>query len=122
MTISSQFNRKYHVLLNEAFIKSRSISFRQWLDTNTGGCLKFWRGEDYDDMDDLKQIMKLMNIDYAIDGEDKLSTTKVDNHQLMRHIDWIRKILNENGIEFDEDINEWERLKQQAIEMMEIER
>ena len=120
--ISSQFNRKYHALLNEAFTKSRSISFRQWLDTSTGGCLKFWREEDYTDMDDLKQLMKLMNIDYAIDGEEKLSTTKVDNLQLMRHIDWIRKILNENGIEFQEDVEEWERLKQQAIEMMETER
>ena len=119
MTISSEFNRKYHALLNEAFMKSRKISFREWLDTNTGTCLIFWRDEDYTDMDELKQIMKLMNIDYSVDGEDKLSTTKVDNHQLMRHIDWIRKILNENGIEFDEDIEEWERLKQQAIEMME---
>ncbi len=116
------FNRKYHTLLNEAYLKARKISFRQWLDTNTGTCLIFWRGEEYDSMDELKQIMKLMNIDYAVDGEEKMSTTKVDNHQLMRHIDWVRKILNENGLEFDEDVEEWERLKQQAIEMMKNER
>ena len=122
MNISSQFNRKYHALLNEAYLKARKISFREWLDTNTGTCLMFWRGEDYDTMDELKQIMKIMNINYAVDGEEKLSTIKVDNHQLMRHIDWIRKILNENGIEFDEDVEEWERLKQQALEMMENKR
>ena len=114
MKISSQFNRKYHALLNEAFIKSRSIMFRQWKDLNTGGCLTFWRGEDYDDMDDLKQIFKLMNIDYNVDGDEKKSTVDVDNTELIRHIDWIRKILNENGIEFDEDIEEWERMKEEA--------
>ena len=114
MKISSPFNRKYHALLNEAFTKARKISFRQWLDTNTGTCLIFWRGEEYSDMDELKQIFKLMNIDYLADGEEKLSTVKVDNFQLTKHIDFIRKILNENGIEFEEDIEEWERILQDA--------
>lgn len=114
MTISSQFNRKYHALLNEAYWKARSISFREWQDTSTGGCLIFWRGDDYDDMDDLKQIMKLMNLDYGIEGDGKRSTTDVDNKELVRHIDWIRKILNENGIEFQEDIEKWELIKAQA--------
>ena len=114
MNISSAFNRKYHALLNEAFTKARSISFREWQDTSTGGCLIFWRGDDYEDMDELKQIMKLMNLDYLVAGDGKMSTIDVDNRQLMRHIDWIRKILNENGIEFDEDIEKWERMKQEA--------
>ena len=30
MKISDPFNRFYHAILNEAFTKARSISFRQW--------------------------------------------------------------------------------------------
>ena len=51
MKISSQFNRLYHALLNEAFEKARQISFRAWKDTNTGGCLIFYKYEDYDSME-----------------------------------------------------------------------
>lgn len=111
MTISSHFNRFYHALLNEAFEKARQISFRQWKDTNTGGCLIFYKDEDYTDMDELKQIFKLMNINYEIDDDKKLSTSDIDNKALCDHIEWITKILNENGIEFEHDIEEYERLK-----------
>jgi hypothetical protein len=113
-TISSQFNRLYHALLNEAFTKARQISFRDWKCDQTDGCLIFYKHEDYSDMDDLKQIFKLMNLDYEVDGDEKISTTKVDNKQLVRHIDWITKILNENGIEFNHDIEKWERIKKEA--------
>ena len=112
--ISSRFNRFYHSLLNEAYQKARQISFREWKDTNTGGCLIFYKHEDYEDMDDLKQIFKLMNLNYVVDGDKKLSTTKIDNKSLCLHIEWITKILNENGIEFDADIEKWERLKKDA--------
>ncbi|RLE46593.1 hypothetical protein DRJ25_03945 [Candidatus Woesearchaeota archaeon] len=114
MKISDPFNRFYHAILNEAFTKARSISFRQWKDTNTGTCLIFHRGEDYDEMDELKQIFKLMNIDLPVDGEDKLSTTKVDNKQLAEHIEFITRILNENGVTFNHDDEEWKRLKVEA--------
>ncbi len=129
MTITDRFNRFYHAILSEAFTKSRSISFREWRDENTNGCLVFYKGEvpdgDYDRVacpkdtpfkldTSLKTIFKMMNLDYAIDGESKVSTTKIENVQLCRHIEWITKILNENGIEFDHDIEKWERLKQEA--------
>lgn len=113
-TISSPFNRFYHALLNEAYKKARQISFREWKCDQTGGCLIFYRMEDYEDMDDLKQIFKLMNLDYEVDGDKKLSTTKIDNKRLCRHIVWITKILNENGIEFDHDIERWEQIKREA--------
>ncbi len=113
-TISSPFNRYYHALLNEAFKKARQISFREWKDTSTGGCLIFYRLEDYEDMDDLKQIFKLMNLNYVVDGDKKLSTTKVDNKMLCLHIEWIVKILNENGLELDADVEKWERIKREA--------
>ncbi len=65
-------------------------------------------------MDDLKQIFKLMNLNYVVDGDKKLSTTKVDNKMLCLHIEWITKILNENGLELDADIEKWERIKREA--------
>ncbi len=113
-TISSRFNRRYHALLNESYTKARQISFREWVDTNTGTCLIFYKHEEYSDMNDLKQLFKLMNINYVVDGDKKLSTTKIENKALCEHIDFITRILNENGIEFDEDIEAWERLKQEA--------
>jgi len=131
MTITDRFNRFYHAILSEAFTKARSISFREWRDDSGNGCLVFYKGEapegDYDcvacakgtpfELDtSLKTIFKMMNLDYEIDetGDKKVSTTEIENVQLCRHIDWITKILNENGIEFDHDIEKWERLKQEA--------
>ncbi len=116
MEISPPFNKFYHAILKEAFNKARSISFREWKDTNTGTCLIFWKNEDYDAMDELKQIFKLMNIDLPVDGDYKLSTTKTDNKQLCRHIVFITKILNENGITFAHDDAEWERILKETTE------
>lgn len=112
--ITSNFNRFYHALLNEAYQKARQISFREWKDTNTGGCLIFYKHEDYEDMDDLKQIFKLMNINYSVDGDKKLSTAKINSKALCEHIIWITKILNENGITFKHDDEEWERILNNA--------
>jgi len=106
--------RFYHALLNEAYTKARKISFREWMDTNTGTCLTFHKGEEYDTMDELKQIFKLMNINYVVDGEKKLSTAKINSKPLCEHIIWITKILNENGIEFQHNIEEYERIKESA--------
>ena len=111
MEISGRYNRFYHAILTEAYNKARSISFREWKSDQGNGCLIFYCGEDYDTMDELKQIFKLMNLDLPVDGDKKLSTTKVDNKQLCRHIIFIEKILSENGIEFQYNIEEYERIK-----------
>ena len=108
--ITSSFNRFYHAILNEAFVKARQISFREWKNTDTGGCLIFYKDEDYSDMDELKQIFKLMNVEYKVDGEKKLSTAKINSKALCEHIVWVTKILNENGITFKHDDEEWERI------------
>ena len=112
--ITTNFNRFYHAILNEAFKKARQISFRQWKCDQTGGNLIFYKHEDYSDMDELKQIMKLMNINYVVDGDKKLSTAKINSKDLCTHIVWITKILNENGIEFDHDREEYELIKLKA--------
>lgn len=129
MTISQRFNGFYHALLTEAYKKAHSISFREWRDDNGRGCLVFRKGEapegDYDcvacakgtpfELDtSLKTIFKNMNLNYEIDGDKKVSTTDIENLHLCRHIEWITKILNENGIEFDHDVEKWERLKLEA--------
>ena len=125
MNISNPFNGFYHAILTEAYNKARSISFREWKSNEGQGCLIFYRGEDYDcvalpsdvpfELDSsLKTIFKSMNLDYPVDQDKKTSTTKVDNKQLCRHIVWITKILNENGITFNHDDEEWERIKLEA--------
>lgn len=130
MTITQRFNGFYHALLEEAFIKLRSISFREWKNPTTGGCLVFYRGatEDGNDYDraaypkgtpferdfGLKTILKNMNTHYGMDGENKVSTVDIENKALCEHIDWFTKILNENGEEFAHDIEKWERIKREA--------
>lgn len=115
MNISNPYNRFYHgVLLKQAFDNSRQISFREWKDTNTGGCLIFYKGEDYDTMDELKQIFKLMNLDYPIDEDAKTSTRDIDSKELVRHIEWAVKILGENGVLLPFIEEQWERILQDA--------
>ena len=128
MNISKSFNRFYHALLTEFFNKTRSVSFREWKSSN-GGCLVFYKGTaddgDYDcvacpkdtpfELDtSLKTIFKNMNTNYYVDDDKKISTTDIDNKALCEHIDWVTKILNENGFEFEHDIRKWERLKREA--------
>jgi len=125
MNISNSFNRFYHALLSEFFKKTRSVSFGEWRDMNTGTCLIFWKDEDYDCValpkdtpieqdSSLKTIFKFMNLNYPVDADGKTSTTEISNRDLCNHIDWVTKILNENGFEFEHDRIKWERLKREA--------
>jgi len=112
--ITSNFNRFYYALLNEAYHKLRQVSFREWKSDQDGGTLTFYKHEDYTDMQELKEIFKLMNLDYAVDGDKKISTAKINSKALCQHIVWITKILNENGHTFDYDDAEWDRIMAEA--------
>lgn len=122
MSISSNFNRFYHgvvlsQVLNAKDFKGRpvrDIQFREWKDTSTGSALTFYKDEDYYDLDDLKEIFKLMNLNYPIDGDSKESTTTISSKDLSYHIDWVLKIMGENGIELAFIREEWERLLMSA--------
>jgi len=129
MTISQSFNGFYHALLTEFFNKTWSVSFREWKSNQGNGCMIFYKGVagegDYDcvaspkgtdfELDtSLKTIFKNMNTSYGMDGEKKISTTDIDNKSLCEHIDWVTKILNENGYEFEHDMAKWERIKREA--------
>lgn len=125
MNISSRFNRFYHALLNEAFKNTTAIQFREWVDSSSGLPFTFFKDIDYDTVavdkgtpperdNSLKTIFKNMNLDYDMTEDGKISTTEIENVRLCRHIEWITKVLNENGVQFKHDIEEWERLKRDA--------
>ena len=115
MNISNNFNRFLHgVVLKQCFDNSRQVSFRSWKDTTTGGCLIFYRGEDYDTMDELKQLFKLMNLYYPIEEDGKVSTRDITSKELSRHIEFVLKIMGENGILLPFIEEDWDRILQDA--------
>lgn len=115
MTISNRFNRFYHsAVLKDAFDQARELQFREWKDADTGGALTFYKNEDYYDIDDLKQIFKLMNINYPIDDESKVGTANITSKELSDHIEWVIKIMGQNGIELEFIREEWERTLREA--------
>jgi hypothetical protein len=85
-----------------------------WVDTETGGVFEFVKGEHFNDMDDLKQLLKNMNLDYAVSEDKKISTSDIDSKALMQHIEWVIRLANENNITFDFVEAEWKRLLEQA--------
>ena len=115
MNISQRFNRYLHgVVLDQCFRHSRQVSFREWKDTGTGGCLIFYRDEDYEDMNELKQLFKLMNLDYPIEEDGKVSTRDITSKEMTRHIEFVLKIMAENGTLLPVVEEEWQRLLEQA--------
>ena len=111
MTISQQFNKFYHgVVLRQAYDQADEIYFSQWKDTGTGGVLSFRKGVDYSSLDELKQIFKLMNIDYPVDGDMKMSTTIADPVTIQRQIEFVIRTMGENCIELEYIRQEWELL------------
>jgi len=111
MEISTQFNRFYHsAVLTELFRKANTLKFHDWIDDESGNALTFIRGENYSEMDELKQILKNMNLDYSIDEDKKISTAKIDSQSLMQHIEWCIKLAGLNNIEFSFVEDEWSRI------------
>lgn len=61
-------------------------------------------------MDELKQLLKNMNLDYAVSGDSKISTTAIENKALVQHIEFCFRLAAENHICLDVIEEEWERL------------
>lgn len=115
MNISNNFNRFYHsAVLTELYRKCGALKFNGWVDTESGDVLTFIKGENFNDMDDLKQILKNMNLDYAIDEDKKISTSKIESKALIQHIEWCIELAALNNIEFSFVESEWKRLMEQA--------
>ena len=115
MNISIAFNNFYHgPVLTELFRRCGTLKFRLWIDSETGGVFEFVKGEHFNDMEDLKQLLKNMNLDYPIEEEDKTSTSEIDSKSLVQHIDFVIAIAGENNISFGFIEDEWERLLNEA--------
>jgi hypothetical protein len=113
MEISNQFNKFYHSrILTDMFKKSNDILFRRLIDTRTGGAFIIRKYDDYNDMDELKQLLKILNVNYGVNVEKdcKISTTDIEVKELLNHIEWVLLIASQNGIELDMVREEWDRL------------
>lgn len=111
--ISTRFNRFYHkCVLTDLYNKSYSLVFRHLQDTRTNGAFKISKYEDYHSTDELKQLLKLLNLDYAVDEKEdkKVSTKDIEVKPLLEHIEFCIKVGIENGLELDFVKREWEQL------------
>jgi len=115
VNISSNYNRFYHkAVLTELYRKCGTLKFRLWIDDEAGGVFEFTKGEHFNDMEDLKQLLKAMNLDYSVNGNDKISTRDIDSKALSQHISWTIALAGENGISFGFIEEEWNRLLNEA--------
>ena len=113
MKISSKFNRFFHsAVLTDLFNKSYKLKFENLIDTRTNQLFTIEKYEDYQDMDDLKQLLKVLNLDYAVDEEKdkKISTKDIDNKALVQHIEFCIQVGIWSNIELQIVKDEWERL------------
>lgn len=114
--ISIQFNKFYHkCVLSDLYKKSRKLVFKHLKDTRTNGAFTIYKHEDYESLDELKQLLKLLNLDYAVkeDESGKISTKDISVKALLEHTEWVIQVGIWNGIELNFVTDEWERLKQQ---------
>lgn len=113
--ISSNFNRFYHSrILNDMFNKSHSIRFNELLDTRTNKVFEIVKYEDYNSLNELKQLLKIMNVDYGvdIDRDCKISTKDIETKELLQHIEYVMKICGDNDITLPFVQEEWDLMIQ----------
>lgn len=103
MRISRNFNRFYHSLIGELFKKSNN---KLWIEDV--GYLYVYN------LNQLKQALKYLNLDYPRKDYLPLSTRDIGNKKLIEHIEFIFKIAGDNGISFDVIEQEWQRLLNEA--------
>ena len=111
--ISGQFNRFYHSrILTDAFRKTNAFIIYELQDTRTNDYFCIVKDKDYDDMDELKQLFKTLNLNYAVnEAEDKkVSTKDIEVKPLLEHIEWVLKLCAENDVELDMVREDWDRL------------
>ena len=109
--ISSRFNRFYHkCVLTDLFNKSNKLVFTYLKDETTGGAFTIYKYEDYHDMEDLKQLLKVLNLDYRVKDNENVSTCDITSKELSEHIEYCFKLAADNGIDLDVIREEWERM------------
>lgn len=113
MTITQKFNKFYHsAILKDLFDKSNQILFKELMDTRTGGAFVIRKYEDYNCLDELKQLLKILNVNYGVDTEKdcKVSTKDIDVKELLNHIEWVFDLASKNQIELSVVREEWDRM------------
>ena len=103
MFISQNFNRFYHALIREFYLKApRCLKI-------DGFGLIYVKGMG---ADNFKQLLKIVNLDYPRDEMGiPISTTVIGNKDLTEHIEFIFYIAGMNGIELEVVKQEWENLR-----------
>lgn len=115
MNISSEFNGFLHgPLLTDFFNRVYELHFELWVD-DKGGIFTFVKGENFNDMDDLKQLLKDLNLDYPVreDGE-KVSTAEIDSKSLTEHIEFIFSTAAFSDVKLEVVEREWKELLNDA--------
>jgi len=71
----------------------------EFLDSD-GNPFNIQKGEDYNDMNELKQLLKMFNYQYPNDNEEKKkSTCELTTEELLNHAKFIEEICNSNNID-----------------------
>lgn len=104
-------NKKYHALLKDIYDNAHQIKFYDWADDDGENPLTFKKGEDYDcvtstkdtplDQDrSLKTIFLEMDLGYkkSIPDQMKITTEDLRIFHKRRHIDFIMRVIGQNGI------------------------
>tara|TARA_R110002074_G_scaffold400352_3_gene595602 strand:+ start:122 stop:481 length:360 start_codon:yes stop_codon:yes gene_type:complete len=115
MEISTRFNKFYHSrILNDMFLKANQIVFCEIKDTRTGKNFILKKYEEYSDVEELKQLLKILNFNYKVDkkNDKKISTKDIDNKELLAHIEWVIKLCAENDIMLPMVQEEWDLMIQ----------
>tara|TARA_R110000796_G_scaffold53290_1_gene125129 strand:- start:1459 stop:1791 length:333 start_codon:yes stop_codon:yes gene_type:complete len=105
------------------FEKANQIVFPEIKDTRTGKNFILKKYEEYSDVDELKQSLKLLNFNYKVVRkkglitplqyfEEKISTKDIDNKELLAHIEWVIKLCAENDILLPMVQEDWDMMIQ----------
>ena len=111
MEISTRFNKFYHSrILKDMFSKANQIVFCEIRDTRTGKNFILKKYEEYSDVEELKQLLKILNFNYKVDkkNDKKISTKDINNKELLAHIEYVIKLCAENEIMLPMVQEEWD--------------
>tara|TARA_R110000744_G_scaffold336044_1_gene441375 strand:- start:266 stop:571 length:306 start_codon:yes stop_codon:yes gene_type:complete len=82
------------------FEQANQIIFPEIKDTRTSKNFILKKYDDYVDVNELKQLLKILNFNYEVDekNDKKVSTKDIDNKDLLAHIEYVIKLCTENDI------------------------
>ena len=100
MKISGNFNRFYHSLLGEFYRQADRVRIE-------GVGVLYLRGLT---LDNFKQTLKLLNLEYPRENFTTLSTKDITNKDLVEHVEFIIKLAYQNNYKLKVVEQEWEQI------------